>query len=394
MAAAAALVGAGAGCSGAPLGGGKGTGGSAPPCTTYLGCGTGAGGTGGTSAELCGQLDSAYASALTTASACTPGAPDQCQALVAVVPTTCPNLACGKQAYVNDGSTVEALRGKWIQACDSDSLHSCPAIACDPTLGPAVCVPSGSDPTTGTCVPSGSDADGGAAPDGGNSALCSQIAAKYSEAVAAEQACTPGAASQCQALVATVPANCPELLCGQQTYVNGGSLVESERQNWLNAGCGAPPNLCVGIDCAPPAPSAACVSNGPGSTMGTCVPIARDADAGAPVGGENCAELAADYAAAVAAGRACTPGASGQCQVAVNTTPSSCFPSQCDVNGWVSDATAVDAAQARWLAQCGVLEGCPLILCEPSQITCVPSASGDAGTATGLCTAVLAAPSI
>ena len=49
----------------------------------------------------------------------------------------------------------------------------------------------------------------------------------------------------------------------------------------------------------------------------------------------------------------------------MNTTPSSCFPSQCDVNGWVSDATAVDAAQARWLAQCGVLEGCPLILCEP-----------------------------
>jgi hypothetical protein len=283
MAAAAALVGASAGCSGAPLGGGKGTGGTGDEggggCTPSGSCITATGGsigTGGTGGALCDQIDSAYASALTAASTCTPGAPNQCQTLVATLPTECPNLACGQQAYVNDGSDLEALDGKWLQACTPEPPHSCPYIACDPPLGPATCVPSGPGATTGTCVPSVSDAGATNAPDGG----------------------------------------------------------------------------------------------------------------------ESCDQLAADYAAAVSVGRVCTPGAPGQCQVAVNTTPSSCFPSQCDVNGWVSDATAVDAAQARWLAQCGGQTGCVLILGDPISVSCVPAAPGDAGTATGLCTAVLTAPPI
>jgi hypothetical protein len=229
----------------------------------------------------------------------------------------------------------------------------------------------------------------GAQLGGGN--VCEQLNASYAAAVPAELVCTPGAPYQCQALVATSPTECTDDACGAQLYVNDNTTTEMIRGQWLRT---CDPNgihSCPVYTCDPPAPTAACVSDGPGATTGTCVPTSRGGGAGILVdGGESCDQLAADYTAAVNAARVCTPGAPGQCQINVNTAPSTCTPDQCDATGWVSDATAIDAAQARWLAQCGVIEGCLGIICIPQSVSCVPNASGDAGTATGLCTATFA----
>src|SRR3954470_7370858 len=143
---------AAAGCNGAPLGGGtggsKGTGGDGRPCNTYPGCGTGSGGVNGSgggaggNGALCDRLTAAYSSALTEALACTPGAPNQCQAVVATHPTACPGSSCGGQEYVNDGAMVEAVRGKWLAACEPEVHILCIALACDPPAPPSTCVPT------------------------------------------------------------------------------------------------------------------------------------------------------------------------------------------------------------------------------------------------------------
>jgi hypothetical protein len=109
----------------------------------------------------------------------------------------------------------------------------------------------------------------------------------------------------------------------------------------------------------------------------------------APDAGESCAQLEADYLDAVYAAKACKPGAPNQCQVAVNTLPSACPPTGCDVNGYVNDATGVNEVFSRWSAQCArATGGCPQIACPspPSAaIVCVPT---DAGPTGGVCTVV------
>jgi hypothetical protein len=252
-----ALLGiSGLACAGAPLGGGNGTGGSAPPCTTYTGCGTGAGGTGGVDPVLCGQIDSAYASALKAAYACTPGAPDQCQVVVATVPTECPDSACGQQAYVNDKiSQIEPVRGQWLRACDMSGIHSCPNTGpCDPPLPPAVCVPDGPGATAGTCVPYGSDAGAGIAPDGGES--CDQLAADYTVAVNGALDCTVGAPNQCQTLVDPTIMGCTSG-CEATQVVNDATGVNAAWMRWA-AQCALDLGCTLSI-CDPPPVTATCV---------------------------------------------------------------------------------------------------------------------------------------
>ena len=196
------LVLAGLACSGAPIGG-RGTGGSggdSSPCPDSTRCGTGAGGdiaTGGSAgadagdSALCSQLTDAYGAAVTAALACTPGAPNQCQALVAIAPTACPGLVCGGQEFVNDATKVETLRGEWLAACEPGVRIGCVAISCDPPAPPSTCVRTSPAAATGTCVPYGSDAGTAVVPDGGES--CDQLVADYTAAVTAALACTPGA---------------------------------------------------------------------------------------------------------------------------------------------------------------------------------------------------------
>jgi len=259
----------GPGCAGAPLGGSTGTGGAAPPCTTYTGCGTGAGGTGGIDTALCADLESAYAAALTAAYACTPGAPGQCQALVDTIPMECP-VECGPNAtYVNDNTQLEAVRGQWLRACDPNGLHSCIEIACTPTLVPSVCVPTTPGATTGTCVPYGSDAGAGIAPDGGES--CDELVADYTAAVSAAKACTPGAPNQCEVLLNQLPSACNSG-CTATVAANDATAVNAAWSKWasqcaLDFGC--PLSICD----PPPGPVGTCaVLDGPGMvTGGICV---------------------------------------------------------------------------------------------------------------------------
>ena len=122
-----------------------------------LGCNSG--GAGGMDAgvdagDSCDQLVADYAAALAAARACTPGAPTQCQALVATLPTICPNLACDGQEFVNGGTAVEAVRLKWLNSSCSPPHHNCPASACVPAHPASVCVSGGAGgPNAGTCVP-------------------------------------------------------------------------------------------------------------------------------------------------------------------------------------------------------------------------------------------------
>jgi hypothetical protein len=272
---AAAFVVAGGGCSGAPLGGAgaggrPGTGGA--PCTTANGClkgsgggsgvsgilGSGGYGTGGIDGVVCDQIGYAYAQALPAALACTPGAPNQCQALVATYPTNCPGSACGAQEYVNDGTTLEALRQKWLGTCSAVD-QTCIDVGCG--VEPSVCLPTSPGASTGTCVPLGSDAGASYVPDGGES--CEQLAADYSTAVTAALACNPVAPNQCQTYVTTTPSGC-DPNCGVSVFVNDASNVNAALQRWISQCVGTV--ACPLIYCKPPNPAqGTCVSDGTAS---------------------------------------------------------------------------------------------------------------------------------
>jgi hypothetical protein len=263
-------------CAGTPLGGGTGgrggggsggSGGDVPTCIDPSACHAGQGGTGGVDTAVCGQLESAYAIAVTAASACTPGAPNQCQVLVATVPTECPDSACGQQTYVNDNSQIEPLRGQWLQTCDPGGIHSCPNTGpCDPQRPPSVCVSDGPGTTTGTCVPDGSP--GGIAPDGGES--CDQLVADYSAAVNAALACTPGAPNQCQALLDSLPTSCNNG-CGATVAANDATAVNAAWNRWATQ-CSLALGCTLNICTPPPGTVGACVSvDGGTASGGICV---------------------------------------------------------------------------------------------------------------------------
>jgi hypothetical protein len=187
-------------------------------------------------------------------------------------------------------AAVFALAGA---ACSSEHLGMNPqgsgGDGSGPCPGSTLCPPLGTGGIVGTGGIKGAGGSGGTVLDAGS--ICDQIASKYQTALAVARACTPGAANQCQALVGDAPANCPGSECVDELLVNDGSLVESERENWLNAGCGGPPQLCIDITCR--LPPAVCVAV-PGSTMGTCLPAPSDAGAG-PDAAESCEQLGADY---------------------------------------------------------------------------------------------------
>ena len=272
-------------CSGAPLGG-RGTGGtgggSGPcpdsvPCVTSFGGDIGTGGSDAGSGALCSQLTEAYGAAVTAALTCTPGAPNQCQALVGIAPSACPGV-CGGQEFVNDATAVETLREKWLAACEPDVHIECVEITCTLPQPPSICVPTGAAAAvTGTCVPS-VPADGGStdasrtdgsAADGSES--CDQLSADYTAAVTAARACTPGASNQCQSTVSATPSACPPNGCGPEAYVNDAAGVNAVHARWLSQ-CGGGV-ACPKIVCLPLAVAVAClpVDGGAGATTGTCV---------------------------------------------------------------------------------------------------------------------------
>ena len=103
-------------------GGDKGTGGSA------TGGQTGTGGNKGTGGQTCQQLAMDYVNALPAAKDCTYGVTGQCKQLVAS------SLTCGCQVYVNDATTLNAIKAQYTsQGCGGPICN----IAC--VAGPASC---------------------------------------------------------------------------------------------------------------------------------------------------------------------------------------------------------------------------------------------------------------
>ena len=128
--------------------------------------GKGSGGAGGAS---CDALATQYADALPAAQSCALKASGECQQLVSSSLSPC-FLNC--ETYVNDPSTLNAIKASWEQAgCDSLVGTACPAIAC---LQPTNNVCSVGDGGSGTCSSNsgsagGSGGHGGAAGGAGGS---------------------------------------------------------------------------------------------------------------------------------------------------------------------------------------------------------------------------------
>jgi hypothetical protein len=110
-----------------------------------VGCGSGslARGDGGKSCE---QLVSDYGAAVYAGSACTPGAPNQCQAAVPAF------LCAGCNFYVNDGTQALAVEKQFFnQGCDKMDATSCSSESC-PQAGPFACVAADGGSLGGLCA--------------------------------------------------------------------------------------------------------------------------------------------------------------------------------------------------------------------------------------------------
>jgi hypothetical protein len=115
------------------------------------GCGSGspARGDGGKS---CQQLASDYGAAVYAGSACTPGAPNQCQAAVPAF------LCAGCNFYVNDGTQALAVEKQFFnQGCDKMDATSCFSESC-PQAGPFTCVAADGGSLGGLCTVSSAGA--------------------------------------------------------------------------------------------------------------------------------------------------------------------------------------------------------------------------------------------
>jgi hypothetical protein len=102
-------------------------------------------------------------------------------------------------------------------------------------------------------------------------------------------------------------------------------------------------------------------------------------------GGESCDKLASDYAGALTAAKACTPGATNQCQKLVDGTIGC---SGC--KAYVNDTTTLDQIQNQWDSQ-GCVRVCSAIACVTPPSTCTgsgPTTGGPGGGANpaGTCT--------
>jgi len=103
----------------------------------------------------------------------------------------------------------------------------------------------------------GGGGQGGQTADSGVS--CAELASEYSAALPAAEACTPGAANQCQQLVPLSLSICT----GCEHYVTDATTLNALRTQWTNQGCNLTTALIV-------CPAIACISPG---TAGDCVAV-------------------------------------------------------------------------------------------------------------------------
>ena len=111
----------------------------------------------------------------------------------------------------------------------------------------------------------GSGGQGGQTVDSG--VTCAELATEYSAAVPAAEACTPGAANQCQQLVPLSLSICT----GCQHYVTDATTLNALRTQWTNQGCNLTTALivCPAIACINPGTAGDCIAVD-GSANGVC----------------------------------------------------------------------------------------------------------------------------
>ena len=375
-------------------GGSAGSGGA--PCTTANGCLNAIGGSSGRDAGngsggvSCYQLSAAYTAALKTALACTPGAPDQCQAIAALTLTACRDSSLDWE-YVNDTTEVEPALRSWRDACppSANSVANCSdGLAEQAVAPPSTCIPTSPGATTGTCMPYGSDAAAGIAPDGGES--CDRLAADYVATVSAALACTPGAPNQCRQPNVPADINHCDGVCPTNETVNDPNSVLEAYVKWADQ-C----QTCPWPACATPTwRTGVCVPVDGGSpTGGICIPGTPIGYGGSDGGGDggtaisDCDHLSSAYTAALAAARNCTVGATNQCQAVVSLDPHNCPAVVCDIREYVNNGAVVESVRQKWLGACDDTPGdlaCQPMACAtpPARSICVPTS---VGASTGTC---------
>jgi hypothetical protein len=111
----------------------------------------------------------------------------------------------------------------------------------------------------------GGGGQGGQMVDSGVS--CAELATEYSAALPAAEACTPGAANQCQQLVPLSLSICT----GCEHYVTDATTLNALRTQWTNQGCNLTTALivCPAIACINPGTAGDCVAVD-GSANGVC----------------------------------------------------------------------------------------------------------------------------
>jgi hypothetical protein len=94
----------------------------------------------------CEQLANDFLAARSAASACTPGASNQCQATVPVT------LCAGCNWYVNDASQVQPIVAQFFaQGCDKNGATACTFYNCI-QVAPFTCVANDGGAPGGTCT--------------------------------------------------------------------------------------------------------------------------------------------------------------------------------------------------------------------------------------------------
>ena len=113
----------------------------------------------------------------------------------------------------------------------------------------------------------GGGGQGGQSVDSGVS--CAELANEYSAALPAAEACTAGAANQCQQLVSISLSVCT----GCQHYVTNATTLNAIRTQWTNQGCDQPTGTIVcplaAVLCINPGTAGACAGTD-GSPNGIC----------------------------------------------------------------------------------------------------------------------------
>ncbi len=204
---------------------------------------------------------------------------------------------------------------------------------------------TGNAPGTGTGAVGWSTSDAAVPGDGSAAAMCDAFVAQYQAAMVQAQTCGLGSTGQCQQIVSAHLSACDSC----RTYVNDATNLLAITAAWEQAGCSmmAAGQTCGQGPCMTPTNNT-CVDLGNGS--GTCAFATSTGGGGASgaaadAGAGACADLAAQYDAALVAAQSCTVSSAGQCEQTVPTALGPCF-NNCLT--YVNATSELNSIRSQW----------------------------------------------